>query len=1581
MSIQKIINSQRVSFIGAKWLGLAIIFMLLLTNLIIIFSDSSINNDQSIVIAEPEQPIGPTRGSRSLGFTENSTGLSSSGDYNFIAFGDFNNDNDIDIASGGEDYSFANTLGLVAYTGNGGASWSSASTGLWTGNSWGGLALEDTDEDGYTELFATDERWGSDNNSGLKAFEYRSGSWTDSTTYVSTPLSSGRPDNVVVTNVTGDSRPDIVVSNSSGSGLAYYENTGGNPATWQVKSNGLATSSEFTAIAVGDMNKDGLKDIVALDYSGGEHMYIQRTTGALWAEYSTGLTVSGTQLGVAIGDVNIDGHMDIIYGGHGNGIKCLLGNSGGSSGGTSFLWTTANTGLTTGGRYSQIQVVDIDLDSDLDIIAPEAASNSIGIQIYLGNGSTNPGMNLGWSLAANTNLITTGYWYGSNCYDINGDGSLDIVAASWGNGIKCYLNNLSSSIDLTPPGAVTDLAVTNVTTNSITVNWSAPADNGTDALSGPVQSYDIRYSTSTITLGNWDFIQNATGEPTPASPGIEQSLKINGLAQGTQYYLALRSLDERPNISPLSNIAINSTIGVVDNTRPGQIKGLKAINPTNNSINLTWTAPADNGTQVSSGSVIEYQIKIHSAQITNATWDSATIVSQTITPQAPGGTETYTVTGLQAETLYYFAVKARDERPNWGWISNFDFNTTLPDPDITPPNAVTNLAAIEPTDTTINLTWTAPGDDGDSGKATYYDIRYSTSDITDLNWASATEIINELAPNSTSTIEHYQVIGLTPETNYYFALKVGDETPLWSGLSNIAFNTTLSSMDALPPGQITDLAASNPTSSSVKLTWTAPGDDGNSGTVAGYDIRFYTASITNLLWDVATQCPDGPTPVAVGNDQEYTVTGLLSEQKYYFAVKAFDEFPNYSTLSNIVNETTLSSNDQSPPGAINDLAAAAESENSIKLTWTAPSDDQASESVTGYDIRYSVNQITTADWEDATTVTDEPQPQAPGTSESFSVTGLFAGTGYYFAIKSFDEKPNLSPLSNIADAATYSSDDSTPPAKIDDLAVAETTETTITLKWTAVGDDGESGTATVYDIRHEKSLITPATWPFTFKLTELPTPKAAGENETYLVTGLLPATDYYFALKAGDEVPKWSPLSNVVSGTTKGKSIPKLNATFTPEKTQMESEETIKLAIMVISEETKEPISQAAVNFSSTHLGFSITPQSSLTNPNGEANVFLKAPIVNIKSWATIFADISKSGFQSLRGEVTLTIVPELVEDPKFNLKITQERITLSLSSIKESDTVIITANITNIGPDDTTGFSVKIFIDGSQIGTATPISILRNGDYITIDEPWVATEGTHIIRVEISPNDANYETDATDNSAEKSFIVEKKVIVDDGDPKEDRGDDNFLFMLITIIMIVVIVVILVAVLLMKKKRKEEASQPAAIDSEPRATPAYDVAQPPMEGAMETQSPLTPEPTDSMTEQMITAEYEAMAQPTTSMEIGTEPQDEYTGEIVPTEQPFEEPIATSPQEQMEQEIQEDQVTGTSESEATIEEPVPEGTLAPEETAPTREPEPAAQPDEHEVEQQMQQFPCPVCQTVIPFYSNPCPSCGNELAWE
>ena len=44
--------------------------------------------------------------------------------------------------------------------------------------------------------------------------------------------------------------------------------------------------------------------------------------------------------------------------------------------------------------------------------------------------------------------------------------------------------------------------------------------------------------------------------------------------------------------------------------------------------------------------------------------------------------------------------------------------------------------------------------------------------------------------------------------------------------------------------------------------------------------------------------------------------------------------------------------------------------------------------------------------------------------------------------------------------------DKTPPARITDLAVTDTSSGSVTLRWTATGDDGSVGTASEYDIRY-----------------------------------------------------------------------------------------------------------------------------------------------------------------------------------------------------------------------------------------------------------------------------------------------------------------------------------------------------------------------------------------------------------------------------------------------------------------------------------------------------------------------------------
>jgi hypothetical protein len=384
-----------------------------------------------------------TRADNELSFTEISEGLPTSGEYNYIAMADFNDDNEIDIAFGGEDWTIYSSEGLYAYTGNGGTSWTDASDGLTTENSWGGLQLADADGDGYIEFYATDEHWGTSTSSGIKVYEYRSGSWTDSKIHVSTPLQVGQPNNVMVEDITDDSRPDLVVCKRTG--VEYYQNNGGNPVNWEERSEGLPTTREFTGLAIADMNKDGLNDIISSDYSGGEYVFTQSTSGDLWSDSSSGLASGGIALGIAVGDVNNDNHMDVIFGLADGGIRCWLGNSGGS-GGNNFNWINGSSGFSMEDTYVQIQLADIDSDGDLDLIAPEGGSGK-GMQIWLGNGNTDPDDGIKWTLAEGTNLPTKGSWYGAGIYDINDDGALDIIGASYGKGIKAWLNNLGGGVE------------------------------------------------------------------------------------------------------------------------------------------------------------------------------------------------------------------------------------------------------------------------------------------------------------------------------------------------------------------------------------------------------------------------------------------------------------------------------------------------------------------------------------------------------------------------------------------------------------------------------------------------------------------------------------------------------------------------------------------------------------------------------------------------------------------------------------------------------------------------------------------------------------------------------------------------------------------------------------------------------------------------------------------------------------------------------------------------------------------------------------------------------------------------------
>ena len=435
--------------------------------------------------------------------------------------------------------------------------------------------------------------------------------------------------------------------------------------------------------------------------------------------------------------------------------------------------------------------------------------------------------------------------------------------------------------------------------------------------------------------------------------------------------------------------------------------------------------------------------------------------------------------------------------------------------DPVPPAAISDLAVHgNPSSSRIPLSWTAPADDGGTAPCLGYDLRYSTNPIADdTTFAAATRVATVPAPNAPGSVENFSVTGLAANTTYYFAIKAIDKGLNTSALSNVISATT---RDA---ERIIDLAAGTPGSARVPLTWTAI-DDGSTGYMASYDLRYSTTAITDdTTFAAATQVAGMPVPQMFGSAESFTVTYLNPSTRYYFAIKATDSAGHTTQLSNIVCMST--------PAAvgINDLASGLVAPTKVPLTWTAV-DDGSTGTAASYNLRYSTNAIMDdATFDTAAAVAGVPAPKAPGTAENFTVTGLQANTTYYVAIKPVDAKGRSLPLSNVISVTTPPAD-TVAPRWIGNLrAAASRTPKGIDLTWTAPADYGANGSgpyaATSYDLRYSTSPILyddgGASWNAATTLTGLPAPEAPGTPEALTVTMPAGNTVYYFAIKSSDE--------------------------------------------------------------------------------------------------------------------------------------------------------------------------------------------------------------------------------------------------------------------------------------------------------------------------------------------------------------------------------------------------------------------------------------------------------------------------------
>ena len=108
--------------------------------------------------------------------------------------------------------------------------------------------------------------------------------------------------------------------------------------------------------------------------------------------------------------------------------------------------------------------------------------------------------------------------------------------------------------------------------------------------------------------------------------------------------------------------------------------------------------------------------------------------------------------------------------------------------------------------------------------------------------------------------------------------------------------------DVTPPATVSNLlAVPGAFAGEVRLTWTAPGDDGATGTASSYIIKVSHDPITPGNFAAAIDVNRWlaePPPLAGASPETLFVFGLSPDSTWHFALQATDEVPNTSGVSN-----------------------------------------------------------------------------------------------------------------------------------------------------------------------------------------------------------------------------------------------------------------------------------------------------------------------------------------------------------------------------------------------------------------------------------------------------------------------------------------------------------------------------------------------------------------------------------------------------------------------------------------------------------------------------------------------------------
>ena len=374
-----------------------------------------------------------------------------------VAIGDLDGDGkpDLVVANYGSNSvsGFRNTSTSGSITANSFA----AIVGLATGSGPHSVTIADLDGDGKPNLIVTNE-----GSSTVSVFQNTSTignitlvSRVDFTTGTS-------PWGVAIADIDGDGKPDLAVgsghSTNQVSTISIHRNISAIGAISFEPKMDLTTGKFPRSIVIGDVDGDGKPDLIAANLGSNTVSVFRNTSssGNISFASKVDFTSGSVPSSVTIGDVDGDGKPDLVVVNELSNTVSVHRNTS-TSGSISF---SSKVDFTTGSVPSSVSIGDVDGDGKPDLAVVNQASNTVSVHR---NTSTSGSISCTSKVDFTTGSVPSSVTIG----DVDGDGKPDLVVANSSSGTISVLRNTMASTSA--PTASTS-AATNVTSNSATLN-------------------------------------------------------------------------------------------------------------------------------------------------------------------------------------------------------------------------------------------------------------------------------------------------------------------------------------------------------------------------------------------------------------------------------------------------------------------------------------------------------------------------------------------------------------------------------------------------------------------------------------------------------------------------------------------------------------------------------------------------------------------------------------------------------------------------------------------------------------------------------------------------------------------------------------------------------------------------------------------------------------------------------------------------------------------------------------------------------------------------------------------------------